>query len=217
MSPPLASKKQTLLHYLSRGVAMLHLDARRAGVVVPPQFVGDPHLRLNLSYRYAIPDLEIDDERGVQATLSFGGSPFQCRMPWPSIFGITSHASGDGQVWPEDLPTEVQQTLARDDRTEPEREPAPQRELHARPSLVPIDGSAPPRDGSAPPRDGSAPSRDGSAPLRDASAAPRRTPEPAGSSERVGDSEAEPSAEPRRVKKGEPPEGAPPRHLRLVR
>jgi stringent starvation protein B len=212
MSAPVASKKQTLLYYLSRGVAMLHLDARRAGVVVPPQFVGDPHLRLNLSYRYAIPDLEIDDERGVQATLSFGGSPFQCRMPWPSIFGITSHASGDGQVWPEDLPTEVQQTLARDDRTGPDPAPAPQRELHARPALVPIDGSAPPRDGSAPPRDGSAPPRDGSA-------GPRRTFESAGSSERerMGDSEGEPSAEPRRVKKGEPPEGAPPRHLRLVR
>jgi stringent starvation protein B len=203
MSAPVASKKQTLLYYLSRGVAMLHLDARRAGVVVPPQFVGDPHLRLNLSYRYAIPDLEIDDERGVQATLSFGGSPFQCRMPWPSIFGITSHASGDGQVWPEDLPTEVQQTLARDDRAEHEPEPAPQRELHGRPSLVPIDDSAPPSDGSAPPRDGSA--------------APRRTSEPAGSSERAGDSEGEGSVEPRRVKKGEPPEGAPPRHLRLVR
>jgi stringent starvation protein B len=203
MSAPVASKKQTLLYYLSRGVAMLHLDARRAGVVVPPQFVGDPHLRLNLSYRYAIPDLEIDDERGVQATLSFGGSPFQCRMPWPSIFGITSHASGDGQVWPEDLPTEVQQTLARDDRAEHEPEPAPQGELHGRPSLVPIDDSAPPSDGSAPPRDGSA--------------APRRTSEPAGSSERAGDSEGEASVEPRRVKKGEPPEGAPPRHLRLVR
>jgi stringent starvation protein B len=181
MSPPVASKKQTLLHYLSRGVAMLHLDARRAGVVVPPQFVGDPHLRLNLSYRYAIPDLDIDDELGVQATLSFGGSPFQCRMPWPSIFGITSHASGDGQVWPEDLPTEVQQTLARDDRAEP----APQREPHTRPALVPIEGSAGPRQRFQP--------------------------------EAVGDLDDEMSAEPRRVKKGEPPEGPPPRHLRLVR
>ena len=192
MSPPVASKKQTLLHYLSRGVAMLHLDARRAGVVVPPQFVGDPHLRLNLSYRYAIPDLEIDDERGVQATLSFGGSPFQCRMPWPSIFGITSHASGDGQVWPEDLPTEVQQTLARDDRAQPE--PAPQRGPHARPALVPIDGSPGPFRAFEP------------------------LGSPVGERERVGDSEVEPPAEqPRRVKKGEPPEGSPPRHLRLVR
>jgi stringent starvation protein B len=105
------SKKQTLLQYLQRGVTMVHLDARRPGVIVPPQYSTDAHLRLNLSYRYAIPDFEIDDRR-IQATLSFSGAPFQCILPWESIFGITSHA-GDGQVWPEDLPTEVMQTLSR--------------------------------------------------------------------------------------------------------
>ena len=107
------SKKQTLLQYLQRGVTMVHLDARRPGVIVPPQYAGDAHLRLNLCYRYAIPDFEIDDQR-IQATLSFSGAPFQCILPWESVFGITSHA-GDGQVWPEDLPTEVMQTLSRPD------------------------------------------------------------------------------------------------------
>jgi len=33
-------------------------------VIVPAQFVGDAHLRLNLSYRYGIPDLDVDDSRG---------------------------------------------------------------------------------------------------------------------------------------------------------
>jgi stringent starvation protein B len=113
------SKKQTLLQYLQRGVTMVHLDARRPGVSVPPQYSSDAHLRLNLCYRYAIPDFEIDDRR-IQATLSFSGTPFQCILPWESIFGITSHA-GDGQVWPEDLPTEVMQTLSR-----PEQPPARQ-------------------------------------------------------------------------------------------
>ena len=103
-------KKQTLLAYLQRGVAMVHLDARRAGVTVPPQFAADAHLRLNLSYRYAIPDFDVSDER-IRATLSFGGRPFQCVLPWDAVFGITSH-SGDGQVWPEDLPVEVMQSMA---------------------------------------------------------------------------------------------------------
>ena len=103
-------KKQTLLMYLARGVAMVHLDARRKGVLVPEQFHEDAHLRLNLSYRYSIPDLDIDDAR-VQATLSFGGVPFRCIMPWDCIFGITSQATGDGQIWPEDLPTGVIQPL----------------------------------------------------------------------------------------------------------
>ena len=118
------SKRQTLLQYLQRGVAMVHLDARRPGVVVPRQHADDAHLRLNLSFRYSIPDFEIDDRR-IQATLSFAGAPFQCILPWESIFGITSHA-GDGQVWPEDLPTEVMQTLAtRKDRPAPPRSPRP--------------------------------------------------------------------------------------------
>ena len=76
MSFRVPSKKQTLLQYLQRGVAMVHLDARRPGVVVPPQYATDAHLRLNLSYRYSIPDFEIDDRR-VQATLSFSGTPSQ--------------------------------------------------------------------------------------------------------------------------------------------
>jgi stringent starvation protein B len=119
-------KRQTLLSYLQRGVAMVHLDARRPGVVVPERYLGDAHLRLNLSYRYSIPDLEIDDRR-VQATLSFGGHHFHCVLPWPAIFGITSSAGGDGQVWPEDLPVEVVQTMAERE----EQPPEPQRSAEA--------------------------------------------------------------------------------------
>jgi stringent starvation protein B len=104
-------KKETLLAYLERGIAMLHLDARRKGVEVPAQHAEDPHLRLNLSYRYGIPDLTVDEEQ-VVATLSFRGRGFQCRVPWSAIFGITSQSTGEGQVWPEDLPSEVMSALA---------------------------------------------------------------------------------------------------------
>ena len=124
MAVRVPSKKQTLLAFLQRGVAMLHLDARRPGVVVPPQYAHEAHLRLNLSYRYSIADLIVDDGH-VQATLSFGGTPFQCQLPWPAIFGITSHESGDGQVWPEDLPVEVMQTLS--ERNEHDRARGPRR------------------------------------------------------------------------------------------
>ena len=111
MATRVPSKKETLLAYLARGVAMVHLDARRPGVSVPAQYEADAHLRLNLSYRYSIPDLEVGAD-GVEATLSFGGRPFHCVLPWPSIFGITSNGTGDGQVWPEDLPVEVVHTMA---------------------------------------------------------------------------------------------------------
>src|SRR3954470_17151478 len=121
--PP--TKKETLLGFLARGVAMVHLDARRPGVIVPPQYATDAHLRLNLSYRYSIPDLEVFDEC-IQATLSFGGRPFRCILPWSAVFGITSHGTGDGQVWPEDLPVEVVHTMS--ERGAQKREqPAPSR------------------------------------------------------------------------------------------
>ena len=129
-------KKQTLLGYLSRGVAMVHLDARRSGVTVPPQYAQDAHLRLNLSYRYSIPDLEVSEER-VQATLSFGGRPFRCILPWESIFGITCQASGDGQVWPEDRPSEVKATADRRRRESTARGAAPMR-----PSLSAVPGGS---------------------------------------------------------------------------
>jgi len=135
MVPRVPSKKQTLLQYLHRGVTMVHLDARRAGVIVPPQYATDAHLRLNLSYRYSIPDFEIDDRR-IQATLSFSGTSFQCVLPWASIFGITGHA-GDGQVWPEDLPTEVMQTLSRPEQAPPRKE---------RPGLAAVPRDLPPAD-----------------------------------------------------------------------
>jgi stringent starvation protein B len=154
-------KKETLLAYLERGIAMLHLDARRKGVHVPDQHADDHHLRLNLSYRYGIPDLRVNDD-DVVATLSFHGRGFQCVVPWSAIFGITSQSTGEGQVWPEDLPSEVMNTLAEggnqgdEDQEEDlpshrgaalagqrprKRGPAPRK----KPALVAIDGDAPPQ------------------------------------------------------------------------
>src|SRR5438477_4041874 len=156
-----ATKKETLLAFLARGVAMVHLDARRPGVIVPPQYATDAHLRLNLSYRYSIPDLEVSDE-DVSATLSFGGRPFRCTLPWGAVFGITSHGTGDGQVWPEDLPVEVVHTMA--DRQNGMHAPASGERASRKPPLSAVKGDL--------------------------------------------------KEEPRRA---EPPEGAPPRHLRLVR
>jgi stringent starvation protein B len=138
--PP--GKKQTLLGYLSRGIAMVHLDARRPGVVVPPEYEGEAHLRLNLSYRFQIPDLEVG-ERGVQATLSFRGRHFRCTLPWTAVFGITSQVTGDGQVWPEDLPGEVANHLSTQKRdgenqqsTQPTPAPTPSAPAAAEPRLA---------------------------------------------------------------------------------
>lgn len=138
-TPP--GKLDTLLGYLDLGVAMIHLDARRPGVLVPPEHAGEAHLRLNLSRRFNIPDLEVT-ARGVQATLSFRGRHFQCQLPWSAIFGITSQVTGDGQVWPEDLPGEVAHELSTKAAARTEHPDPPARRL--RPVALGEDGPAPP-------------------------------------------------------------------------
>jgi stringent starvation protein B len=144
MKPRVPGKKEVLLAFLQRGVAMIHLDARRPGVSVPVQFRDEAHLRLNLSYRYGIPDLVIGDEQ-VRATLSFGGYPFYCIVPWEAVFGVTSHAGGDGQVWPHDLPVEVANAAADPDRNQAR---PPQRH----PSLAAVESDSPPAsEGSSKP------------------------------------------------------------------
>ena len=147
MKPRVPGKKDVLLAFLQRGVAMVHLDARRPGVSVPVQYRDEAHLRLNLSYRYGIPDMVIGDEQ-VRATLSFGGYPFYCIVPWEAVFGVTSHASGDGQVWPQDLPVEVANSAE-----DPEGNQARSKARYLSLAAVETD-SPPPSEGSPKPASG---------------------------------------------------------------
>ena len=61
-----------------------------------------------------------------------------------AVFGITSHGTGDGQVWPEDLPTEVVQTFAerhaRAVREDGTATPASSTPVRVRPALARIEG-----------------------------------------------------------------------------
>ncbi|MBI5508866.1 MAG: stringent starvation protein B [Deltaproteobacteria bacterium] len=90
---------------LELGMVMVIVDSRRPGVEVPPQFAGDPQLRLNLSLRFPSPMTL--DVFGVAAVLTFAGVPFACRLPWDSIYVVFSHVSGDPYVFPEDVPAEA--------------------------------------------------------------------------------------------------------------
>jgi stringent starvation protein B len=104
-------KKQHLLAALDRGMVMVHLDARRPGVVVPPEFRTESHLRLNLSYRFEPSDLSVG-EWGLRSTLRFSGNRFTVAIPWCAVFGITSHASHDSWMFPDDMPPELTPTAA---------------------------------------------------------------------------------------------------------
>ncbi len=102
-------KKERLLAALDKGMVMVHLDARRPGVVVPPAFRAEAHLRLNLSYRFDPPDLAVG-EWGVRATLSFSGERFPVAIPWSALFAITSFVTKEFWMYPDDLPEELIQT-----------------------------------------------------------------------------------------------------------
>lgn len=106
-----SEKKQRLLQALGQGMVMVHLDARRPGVAVPEALKSEPHLRLNLSYRFDPPDLSVS-EWGIRATLSFSGKRFTVAVPWSSLFAMTRHGTKEFWLYPEDMPKELIHHLA---------------------------------------------------------------------------------------------------------
>ncbi|QDE89097.1 stringent starvation protein B [Myxococcus xanthus] len=104
-------KKERLLAALDQGMVMIHLDARRPGVLVPASVKTEGHLRLNLSYRFDPPDLTVG-EWGVRSTLSFSGSRFTIAVPWSALFAIASHVTKEFWMYPEDMPPELLQQPA---------------------------------------------------------------------------------------------------------
>lgn len=100
------SKKERLLASLDKGMTMIHLDARRPGVLVPEHLKGEPHLLLNISYRFDPPDLSVG-EWGIRSTLTFAGDRFTVAIPWSALYAISSHVSKEFWVFPEDMPAEL--------------------------------------------------------------------------------------------------------------
>jgi len=106
-----SEKKDRLLSALEQGMVMIHLDARRPGVLVPPSLKQEAHLRLNLSYRFDPPDLTVGDW-GIRSTLSFSGARFRVAVPWSAVFAITSYVSKEFWMYPDDMPKELIQQAA---------------------------------------------------------------------------------------------------------
>lgn len=85
----------------------VYLDPRRAGVAVPDRFRHD--IRIDLLFGQAsVPDLKVDDE-ALSGTLPIDGQPFTCRIPWPSVYALTSNEddAASGGVWEESVPADL--------------------------------------------------------------------------------------------------------------
>jgi stringent starvation protein B len=85
---------------------MIHLDARRPGVLLPDHLKHEPHLLLNISYRFTPPDLTVS-EWGVRETLTFSGTAFCVAVPWSALYAISSHATKEFWMYPDDMPPEL--------------------------------------------------------------------------------------------------------------
>lgn len=101
-------KRRTLEQLLARGPVLVHVDARRAEVAVPPRFRADPSLVLRFGYNLnpAIGDLVVDDD-AIAGTLTFAGQPFRCVLPWTAVYAAMVEGEQRGTVWPEDVPEDV--------------------------------------------------------------------------------------------------------------
>lgn len=106
--PVTPNKKAVTEQLLEEGPILVHLDPRRDGVSVPARFATEPTLRLRFGYGLtpAILDLEVNDA-GVAGTLSFGGVPHRCVLPWSAIFAVQLDGDSKGQVWSDDVPDEM--------------------------------------------------------------------------------------------------------------
>ena len=112
-SPERPPKPEAFLALLKEGWTSLHLDARRAGVLVPPGLKAEAHLVLQYGHDLPIPipDLEVGED-GVRATLSFSRTPHRTLVPWSAVYAITcndprSCGDGRGVLYPEDVPEDV--------------------------------------------------------------------------------------------------------------
>jgi hypothetical protein len=82
-------KYQALLSRLDRGMVRVFINSEYIGVSLPANLMNHPEVILNLSYGFKLDVFDVT-QWGVVASLSFGGQPFNCELPWESIYYIQS-------------------------------------------------------------------------------------------------------------------------------
>jgi len=153
-----SDKKRELVEtLLEKGMVLVAVNGRYPGVDLPEHLRGDPQVNLNLSYRFGLP-MDVGDW-GVRATLTFGGRPYDCALPWQSIFLVVSHVSKERYLFPADVPDELLPgTPRREDFEENfEESPPPAASRRHRFAVVEGGGEAPREEGSTDPSDGPRP------------------------------------------------------------
>jgi stringent starvation protein B len=98
-------KQDFLSDMLSKGDTMVCLDARQPDVVVPKAHKTNPMLNLVLSLNFRRPIDVLED--GIYGSLSFGGRPHKCVIPFTAVWAIYEPDTQKGQVWESSIPEDI--------------------------------------------------------------------------------------------------------------
>ena len=137
------TKLEAFLGLLRQGLVSIHFDARKPGVIVPPQCANDPHtiFQYGIAMPIPIPDL-VMNETGVRATLSFSRQPHPTFVPWSAVYVVACSATGSGVLYREDVPADVPLETGH-----PDDPPKP-----ARPALTSVPSNADDGSDDGPPQ-----------------------------------------------------------------
>lgn len=108
---PTAESKEkfdSIQRLLDEEYVLVHLNATRDGVSLPPHLMGNLAVTLKLSrlFRGAL----AVEPTTIQAELLFGETYFTCIVPLEAVWGVTS-VKGANIVWPESTPAEILQRI----------------------------------------------------------------------------------------------------------
>lgn len=109
-NPPEPEKRRAFARLILESMVLVHLDPRRPGVRVPARSARESQLALNFSHRFGVADFVYDDH-GVRASLSFGGVPTFCDIPWSAVYSMRSHLTHETVMWPSSMPEELRTML----------------------------------------------------------------------------------------------------------
>ncbi|MDH5762535.1 MAG: ClpXP protease specificity-enhancing factor SspB [Nitrospinota bacterium] len=98
-------KQDFLNTMLAQGDAMVCIDARQPDVEVPKAHKTNPMLNLVLSLNFRRPFEVLED--GVYGSLSFGGRPYKCVIPFTAVWAIYEPDTQKGQVWETSIPDDI--------------------------------------------------------------------------------------------------------------
>lgn len=98
-------KQDFLNNMLAQGDAMVCIDARQPDVQIPKAHKTNPMLNLVFSLNFRQPFEVLED--GIYGSLSFGGRPYKCVIPFTAVWAIYEPDTEKGQVWEASIPEDI--------------------------------------------------------------------------------------------------------------